>query len=335
MSSRLVSALGVRNQLNAFADLGLDAAALQRAIGVSDDELARPDNLIQSDRLYGLWERAEAAWQRPGLGLHVGIRVPFGAYEVLDYLLLSSASVGEGLRTFAACFALATRTSRYDVHEERDECGVEMVWQIPTQGVVYHLRDFSLAAITCRLRYAAGVDPGRIELAGPPLASHEEYEDVLRCRVVLRATRNAAWFPRDTWNRPLPRRDDALRRTLRRHADLVLASHPPRHDSLIDQVRTELLRLTPVGLPSVEEVSRRLALSPRRLQRRLREEGTTFADLTKRTREELGRRYLQDAGLTVTEVAYLLGFSETSAFSRAFRAWTGLAPVEFRHHHRG
>ena len=81
---------------------------------------------------------------------------------------------------------------------------------------------------------------------------------------------------------------------------------------------------------SIDDIARRLATSPRSLQRRLRDEGVTFADLVRRTREDLARRYLKDPGLTVTEVAYLLGFSEASAFSRAFRAWTGRTPGEFR-----
>jgi AraC-like DNA-binding protein len=148
--------------------------------------------------------------------------------------------------------------------------------------------------------------------------------------VVLHAPGNAAWFSIDVWNRPLPRRDEALRRTLRRHADLVLATHPAGGDSMADRVRAELLQLATVGLPSIDDIARRLATSPRSLQRRLRDEGVTFADLVRRTREDLARRYLKDPGLTVTEVAYLLGFSEASAFSRAFRAWTGRTPGEFR-----
>jgi len=78
---------------------------------------------------------------------------------------------------------------------------------------------------------------------------------------------------------------------------------------MADRVRAELLQLATVGLPSIDDIARRLATSPRSLQRRLRDEGVTFADLVRRTREDLARRYLKDPGLTVTEVADLLGFS--------------------------
>jgi AraC-like DNA-binding protein len=104
----------------------------------------------------------------------------------------------------------------------------------------------------------------------------------------------------------------------------------PHQDSLTRQVRGLLTEALKAGDPRLETLSQRLGLSARTLQRRLREEGTSHQDLLDEVRSELSRRYLLEPELAICEVAYLLGFSEPSAFHRAFRRWTGVTPKAFR-----
>jgi len=90
-------------------------------------------------------------------------------------------------------------------------------------------------------------------------------------------------------------------------------------------VRADLLQLSQVGLPSVDAIGRRLGMSARTLQRRLREAGERFDAVSRQVLSTLTEAYLRDPSVTISEVAYLLAFSESSAFSRAFKAWTGEA----------
>ena len=115
MNPRFVGTIGTRAMLGAFAALGLDARRIQTDAGFEDDQLANPDQLLPVDRFYRMWELADRAWGRPGLGLQAGRRVPFGALEVLDYLLLTSATVEEGMTQVARSFPLTTRTVRYEI----------------------------------------------------------------------------------------------------------------------------------------------------------------------------------------------------------------------------
>lgn len=327
----VVGATGVRAMLTAFEALGLDAGALSSGGGITGAQLEDPDAVIPARSLYAMWDTAERAWARPALGMHVALRVPFGAYEVLDYLILSSGTVGEALTHFSAYFAIATRTSRYDVRGGDEGMVFELVWQIPPEGVMFHLRDFSLAVVAGRVVSAGGPKPMRIELAGPPLADTCEYAKGFGTEVKLRARRNALVFTHAAWNTPLPRRDADLNRTLRRHAQLLLDRHPrPEADTAAAQVRAVLLRESMVDPVNIAQVARRLATGPRTLQRRLRAEGTTFDQVCQAVRAGLAREYLGDRRLGVGEVAYLLGFSEPSAFTRAFRRWTGQTPRAFR-----
>jgi len=99
--------------------------------------------------------------------------------------------------------------------------------------------------------------------------------------------------------------------------------------SIVDRVRRVLARTLPQGEPGVPTVARSLDMSARTLQRQLEEQGTTFRDVLNDLRSEMAQAYLLDGRHTIAEVTYLLGFSETAAFSRAFKRWTGVAPSRF------
>jgi len=331
VSYSLVGAVGVRAMLTAMADLGLDTAAIQSAAGFSPEELADADGLVPAAGFYRMWNAASEAWGRPGLGLATGRSVPAGAYEVLDYLLLTGSTLGEGMTDFARYFAVTTRTVRYDISHDPLGIACEMVWHIPPAGVMFEVRDYSLATVAGRIRAASGCVPVRVEVAGTPNGTPAEYAAVLGAPTVLRAGRNALIFDQESWHAPQPRRDAWLHRTLRRHADALLERHEAQmRRGMAERVRGEVLRRIRVGPPAVEEVARGLGVSVRTLQRQLRLEDTSFGDLVDAVRGNLAREYLADRGVNIAEIAYLLGFSEASALSRAFRRWTGQSPQAFR-----
>ena len=118
---------------------------------------------------------------------------------------------------------------------------------------------------------------------------------------------------------------------LDRHAEELLSKYPPR-DSLIDQVQNIIAGEFRGGDPSLERVADALSLTPRTLQRKLRELGTSHNELVDQMRRQLAMRYLREPEMAICEVAYLLGFSEASSFHRAFKRWTGVTPKDFREH---
>jgi AraC-like DNA-binding protein len=99
--------------------------------------------------------------------------------------------------------------------------------------------------------------------------------------------------------------------------------------SMCDQVRAALASALPSGPPSAPDIAQVLATSPRSLQRHLRNEGASFRDLLQEVRCDVAKSYLRSGTHTVAETALLLGFSDTTAFSRAFKRWTGVAPSRF------
>jgi AraC-like DNA-binding protein len=326
----------VRVQLAAFGRMALNVPRITAEAGLVEDDLRDPDAVIQASEVRKAWELADREWARPGLGLHAAGHVPFGACEVMDYLMASSGTVGEAVSQLAEYLAVLTRTTWYQIREGRSEMSCEMVWRIPPHGVMFQMRDFSLALAVGRVFHISGVRPVRVELVGPPVAISREYVNAFGARTVTRAERNALVFSCDGWNANLPAQDAVLNRMLRRHAQLLLDRQPAGGRSLVsEQVRAELLRSSHVGLATIDRIAAGLGMTPRTLQRRLQLEGLRFEDLGQEVRANLAQAYLDDRELSISEVAYLIGFSESSAFSRAFRRWTGRSPQEFRHRAAG
>jgi AraC-like DNA-binding protein len=151
----------------------------------------------------------------------------------------------------------------------------------------------------------------------------------LGCPVRYGAPETRFVIRRAPLERPLPRSHPSLFDYLERHASTVLA-RLPADGGLSIRVRRLITEGLRSGEPSPRAIGKKLSLSERTLQRRLREEHTTFAELLDGARRELAELYVGEPGVAAYEVAFLLGYSEPSAFHRAFRRWTGVTPQEFR-----
>jgi AraC-like DNA-binding protein len=128
---------------------------------------------------------------------------------------------------------------------------------------------------------------------------------------------------------PLPKADPALAALLRRNAQALLGP-AATGKKFTDEVRRVLGKVSAPGDLQLSVVARKLGTSARTLQRRLGEEGSAFHELVHETRSALAKKYLRKGELAICEIAYLLGFSQPSAFHRAFQRWTGMTPRSFR-----
>ena len=116
---------------------------------------------------------------------------------------------------------------------------------------------------------------------------------------------------------------------LRRYAEEALARKPRERPTIRSKVEDIMPKLLPHGKATVPEVAQQLGMSSRTLSRRLAEESTSFAQVLDRLRAALAKRYLYDESLPITEIAWLLGYSEVSSLTHAFKRWTGMSPRQF------
>lgn len=167
--------------------------------------------------------------------------------------------------------------------------------------------------------------------AYPPPPHRDEYDTLFDCPVRFGAGRTEAVFDARWLTAPLVRDEAALDAMLRR-APFDLLSRPEYGTTVAEQVRrtlTRRLRGSP-RLPELGEVAARLAVSPATLRRRLRQEGTSFQQLKDDVRRDAAIAGLSEGGEPIAELAARLGFSEDTAFHRAFRRWTGTTPGAYR-----
>jgi AraC-like DNA-binding protein len=128
---------------------------------------------------------------------------------------------------------------------------------------------------------------------------------------------------------PVPKADPALAALLQRNAQALLG--PAIADcTFAGEIRRVLSKVSAPGDLQLAVVARKVGTSARTLQRRLAEEGSSFHELVRETRSTLAKNYLRKGELAICEIAYLLGFSQPSAFHRAFQRWTGMTPRTFR-----
>jgi AraC-like DNA-binding protein len=153
-------------------------------------------------------------------------------------------------------------------------------------------------------------------------------------KVLFGMPNNGFSFPAELLEAPLPSADDKLHALIRKHADALIAELP-RAQSFTQRVRELLLKELEGGNPSAVRIASALHMSGRTLTRRLEDEGTTFKDLLDDLRKSLSLRYVGSTDLGLSEVAFLLGFSQSAAFHRAFKRWTQQTPLEYRRARRG
>lgn len=181
-----------------------------------------------------------------------------------------------------------------------------------------------------RGRHYTGVewDPTEVYLQGP-VTDTSVYERIFRAPVHNNADKTAIVFPKELLDLPINNPDVNLARYLQPIADEVLKNLPGAR-SIIHDVQEKLLKNLEQGETSLEAVAEQLHMSARTLQRRLDEESTNFGEVLDQTRHSAAVGFLKDPSISITETAFLLGFSEPSTFYRAFKRWTGETPANYR-----
>ncbi len=270
----------------------------------------------------------------PLSGLLVGGATSFGLWEIVDFLAASFPTVGESFSRMGRHFGLIKPTVEFVVDpgdrgelpyvefhhtmSERDEFFDEY-----TAGVfLAHFRMVTrseLRLATAHVVRARPEDP----------AWRAEIERFLGCVPVYDARYTRITFSHADWARPLIGANPRLRATLEAHA-IELQREANQAQDFAARVRAVVAQSLRDGEPRIAEAAQRLGMTARTLQRRLQDEALGFTALVDEARLQLARRYLADESLSISEVSFALGYSEPSAFTRAFKRWSGSAPAEYR-----
>ena len=336
---------------------GVDGDAVVREAGgdgVGERRSAEwPSGAMSADGVRGavvaaVWRTALDRTGDPDLGLHAAEAFTPGALDIVGYVMLSAPTTGEALRLGARYVRLLNDGLALDVARlPADEAADALV--VCRLRVLEHLDNFVARDPRVGRQVVETVLAGLVRqvrlLAERPLVPHwvrfrhaapatgvATHARVFGTRPAFDASTDAVAFAARDLEGPVRSANPALLAVFARHADEVLAARTAG-DTLAGRVLAEVLRQLRGEAPSIAAVARALAVSARHLQRGLQAEGTTYGAVLDGARRTLAERHLAAPGATVAQVGFLLGFSEPSAFQRAFRRWTGATPGAWRAQH--
>lgn len=323
-------------QFRAFVDalerLGYDADRLLSAVAVERQTLDDPDALIPCAASGALIDHALRERPLKNLGVWLASRTPIGAHGLLDYLIMTADTVGQGLRNLAQYLRVLTGAPfLLELREQADP--VLVMYHADAAAAAFGV-EYSVALNVLHIREETGnrATAEYVSFAHQP-EDASEIEAMLRCRVRAGASWSGIAFSRVSWAMPFPRRDSVVHRLLERHAESVQPGTTPS-DNLTRDLRSAIESHFTDGKIQLSTVARDLGTSTRTLQRRLGAAGLSYQRVVDSTRRESAETLITHSSLSVGEIAYLLGYSEPAAFHRAFRRWTGTTPHLFRKRRR-
>src|SRR3989338_3538409 len=299
--------------------LGLDSLALCREAGLDPQWMDNPQARYPLSATTKLWQLAVAASGDPALGLKTSQFVTPTTFHALGYALGASSSLREMFERIVRYHRVVSDALELELREAGD-C-YEFCFRVPPGSPPPPPEALdAFAAIyvrSCRNRLGRDFAPLAVQLQRAEPADAQPCHAVFRAPLLFAAPENLLRFPRAAFEQRL----DDCNPELAEHNETVLKRtiEQLHHATWTHKVRACLEAQLPDGEPSDERIAQPLHLSLRSLQRHLADEGCTYESLLADTRHSLALQHMRDPHCSISEIAYLLGFADTSSFSRAFK----------------
>jgi len=308
---------------------GIDPAPLFRNEGIDPEVIFDAGARVPMDRYQRLDEKAAELSGDPYFSLRGAEYFRPAHLGPLGFAWLASSTLRTAFQRLSRYARVIQEKLSVELSEDRQYFYVHIDAHIPLLNETIR-EDGQLAALVKLCRTIAGrqFNPVRVgfrQQQPPQTAYHYE---LFRCPIEWGADRTVAVLNVADVDRRLTGSNDQLAK-LNEHIVVKYLAHSAKQDT-VNRVKAAIIDGLANGSVSEASVAEQLHMTPRNLHRRLQKENTSFKLLLTEIRKELAQQYIQDRSKTLTEISYLLGFSEASSFSRAYKGWTGHAPTEAR-----
>lgn len=309
---------------------GCDPAPLFAAAGIDMADATDPNIRISTVRMQTLWHLAVEKTGIPEFGLVAVNQFQPAVLQGLGFAWLASNSLDDALGRLVRYSRIINVLPDFSLEDSGDT--IDLVIRVPDLG-----QDFAHAATDagmgvflrmCQITAGTNIMPVRAIFQRPTPVDTAPYVSMFGPNIEFGAEAHRLCFDKELADTHLPTANPELARL----NDQAVIDYLARYDrsSITMQVRSKIIECLPDGRPNQGEIAETLHTSLRSLQRRLRDEETTFKDLLSETQQELAMHYIRETHRSIGEITYLLGFSEPSNFTRAFKRWTGKSPAEYR-----
>jgi len=308
---------------------GHDPETLYRDVGIDPDIRNKPGARIPSPLVNRLWASAAEIIDDPcfGLGAHKYWHPSY--FHALGYAWLASHTLRDALNRFVRYLRIVSEKIFLTLEECPAGLRLTLSYKILGMRVPAQIdMGMAMSIHICRLNFGADLKPVAVSFMHNEPSCAEKYFDLFKAPVRFLAERDSMTFSFPDVDRYLMGANSQLARL----NDQVMIDYLAKldKDDIVNRVTAAIVDMLPSGGVADEKIAVTLNMSVRSLQRRLQEAGTTFRMILETVRKDLASTYVHDPEIELAEVAFLLGFSDQSAFSRAFKRWTGNPPSEVR-----
>ncbi len=327
----MISVTAATDIIEAITAAGGNPDQILRTVGLSRSVILDEEGFIPAAVFARLLDEAARSTDDDCFGLHFGERYNPKNIGALVYVVLNSPTIAAAVENAARYLRLHNEAALIDSSVENHHGYIRVRLAKLEVKTVRQLNEYCMVVALNIIRMMAGSQwaPQEVQFAHQAPRDSSEHLRVFRAPVCFGCASNAFVTDREFIERQVPAASRHLYKILKQYLELVL-KEIPAENGLVTSVRQAIAELIRNGAPGLTRVAKKMAMSPRTLQRQLKRDGVDFKKLVDDTRRLSALNYLRNPRSTLTEIAFLLGYSELSAFNRAFKRWTGSTPLNYR-----
>ena len=316
---------------NAAEEHNIDLDASLVASGLSRDQIASGEGYLPLHKVVAFLNHAAAASQRGSFSLAVAKHQPPLRFAMTGQLVRFAPTLGEAISGAIRFSILNSQYSIWALSEDEEKTILKRETRVQLQQSTSQLQTLALA-LTYKAMMAIcqrRIPLSQVTFSHRKAEAHDELHSFFDAPILYNHSETSLVFPKMALEYAIPTANPQVYRLLWSHLERLAATNF-EHLDLIERLRLELRQSVGSRRCTLEGVCQTWGVHPRSLQRSLRENGTSFRALLLGVRQELAEAYLRDSSIPVLELADLLGYRNSSAFSRAFKQQAGLAPEHWR-----
>lgn len=309
---------------------GQIAQDIENLLSCPISKLESEDFRLSFNHYKKLWQHAIQTTCNPALGLTLGCRFDEDEIGLVGHIFFSNATLESAIKQYQRYFCITNEAMYVELLTDENKAKLRFN---SDNDEFYYVPDIdrTIAAGLTRTREHLGhtLPIDAINLKHKPPSYSERYQQLLSCPVNFSTGYTEIVFDKKYLSYKLPHKSSSLQKVLAKHLDQVLSKVSAKHKVSTCVAKLIKKRLATDSIDS-EQIAKKLHMSRQTLYRRLNQENISFHELVERVRKERALFYLDQGDYSLSQIAFLLGFSELSAFSRAFKRWTGVSPGKYK-----
>ncbi len=316
--------------VSVLQEQGIRSDKLLQGTAISREEINNEKTRISYRQALILIENALSLSSIQALGLTIGSKQPLSTWGMLGYALSSCKTLLDATRIGLDYHPIATNLINSSMKIEDNVIVLQYETSYNTGKLLPFIIEeaFSSHVSLGRDLSHRNITPLAINFSYDPPVYKDAYRSFFQCPMNFNQPNNQLILDRKEMETPLPSYNPITERLALKLCNELLREEQ-QHNSILNKVRQQLLK-APGNFPSMKAVANELGISDRQLRRQLKLEDTSFQSIFDDVREKIAIEYLKVSSLPLEDIAYLAGFSEVSAFNRAFKRWTGQSPSRYR-----